>query len=224
MSLELDERQRAMLAEMGVQVWLPEPEPPAPQPRSAAAAPVAAPVQAPPARQDVSRPAAARVPGPPSPSAERRPADWMIVGESAGEGDDLPGDPFAGQSDKLLDNMLRAMGLARERNVFIAHSPRYRAAGQPADGAADAAQAAMALQQQVEQVQPKVILAMGRSAAQQLLQSTEPIGRLRGQVHHYRGVPVVVTYPPAYLLRNPADKAKAWADLCLAMGLLPPAG
>ena len=145
-----------------------------------------------------------------------RQADWLIVGEAPGENEDLQGEPFVGQAGKLLDNMLRALGLDRQHKVYIANVLKCRPPGNRNPAPHEVAQCEPFLRRQVELLQPKIILAMGRFAVQSLLESTEPIGKLRGRAHQYMGVPVVVTYHPAYLLRNLPDKAKAWADLCLA--------
>ena len=147
-------------------------------------------------------------------------ADWMVIGEAPGENEDLQGEPFVGQSGKLLDNMLRAIGLDRRRNVYIANLLKCRPPGDRNPQPEEMARCEPYLRRQVQLVQPRIILAMGRFAVQALLQSQEPIGKLRGRVHDYQGVPLVVTYHPAYLLRNLPDKAKAWADLCLAMDLM----
>ena len=143
--------------------------------------------------------------------------DWLVVGEAPGEQEDLQGEPFVGQAGKLLDNMLRAIGLDRQRKVYIANVLKCRPPGNRNPDPAEVAQCEPFLRRQVELLQPRIILAMGRFAVQSLLGSTEPIGRLRGRVHQYQGVPLVVTYHPAYLLRNLPEKAKAWADLCLAL-------
>jgi len=148
-------------------------------------------------------------------------AHWMIVGEAPGEQEDRQGEPFVGPAGQLLDNMLRAIGLTRgeaapERQVFIANTLKCRPPKNRNPDAAETAQCAPFLERQIALVQPRIILAMGRFAAQALLASDEPLGKLRGRAHAYRGVPVVVTYHPAYLLRTPADKARAWEDLCLA--------
>ena len=148
-------------------------------------------------------------------------ADWMIVGEAPGENEDLQGEPFVGLAGQLLDNMLRAVGRSRTgqgaRGAYIANVLKCRPPANRNPQPAEVAQCEPYLTRQVALVQPKIILAMGRFAVQSLLKTDEPIGRLRGRVHRYEGVPVIVTYHPAYLLRTPADKAKAWADLCLAM-------
>jgi DNA polymerase len=153
-------------------------------------------------------------------------ADWMVVGEAPGEQEDLRGEPFVGPAGQLLDAMLRAIGLDRGRNVYIANVLKCRPPGNRNPEPQEMAQCEPYLQRQIALVQPKVILAMGRFALQALLRTTEPVGRLRGRVHAYEGVPVVVTYHPAYLLRNLADKGKAWSDLCLALevmdGRMPP--
>jgi DNA polymerase len=150
-----------------------------------------------------------------------RRAHWMIVGEAPGEQEDLRGEPFVGPAGQLLDAMLLALGLTRdeapaERQVFIANTLKCRPPRNRNPAPEELAQCEPYLQRQLALVQPRVILAMGRFAVQSLLRSTLPIGKLRGQVHSYQGIPLVVTYHPAYLLRNPVDKARAWDDLCLA--------
>jgi DNA polymerase len=149
-----------------------------------------------------------------------RHADWMIVGEAPGENEDLQGEPFVGQAGKLLDNMLKALGLDRHHKVYIANVLKCRPPGNRNPEPLEVAQCEPFLRRQVELLQPKIILAMGRFAIQSLLGSPEPIGKLRGRAHQYMGVPVVVTYHPAYLLRNLAEKSKAWADLCLALEVM----
>ena len=149
-------------------------------------------------------------------------AQWMIVGEAPGEQEDLQGEPFVGKAGQLLDNMLRAIGLTREsgppeRQVFIANTLKCRPPRNRNPEPGELARCEPFLERQVALVQPKIILAMGRFAVQSLLRSEEPVGRLRGRVHRYHGVPLIVTYHPAYLLRNLEDKAKAWDDLCLAL-------
>ena len=151
-------------------------------------------------------------------------ARWMIVGEAPGEQEDLRGDPFVGKSGQLLDNMLRSLQLTRDegspaRQVYIANTLKCRPPGNRNPEPGELAQCEPFLIRQIELVEPGVILAMGRFAVQALLRSSEPVGRLRGRVHRYHDVPLVVTYHPAYLLRNPLDKARAWDDLCLALDL-----
>lgn len=148
-------------------------------------------------------------------------AHWMIVGEAPGEQEDLCGEPFVGAAGRLLDRMLAALGLTRgeadaARQVYIANTLKCRPPRNRNPEPQELQRCQPFLERQVELVQPRVILAMGRFAVQSLLASSEPIGRLRGQVHRWRGRPLVVTYHPAYLLRSPGDKARAWADLCLA--------
>ena len=168
-------------------------------------------------------------------------ANWMVVGEAPGEQEDRLGEPFVGQAGKLLDQMLAALGLTREtvaaidsvaaradgasaagpnrlkNDVYIANVLKCRPPHNRNPAPEEIAQCEPYLRRQVALVQPRIILAMGRFAVQSLLQTTEPIGRLRGRVHHYQGVPVIVTYHPAYLLRALNEKAKAWQDLCLAL-------
>ncbi len=267
MSLQLDERQRAMLAEMGVRVWQPESPlgwmddaPPSPPRGGEAAVPAAA---APMARPGAGAVTSVREPAPPV--APALPADiaaldwdaleqavagcqacglcksrkntvfgvgdrqarWLVVGEAPGEQEDLQGEPFVGQAGQLLDNMLKAIGLDRgasgEQGVFIANVLKCRPPANRNPQPDEVAKCEPYLRRQVELLQPQIILALGRFAAQSLLQgtvadiATVPLGKLRGQVHQYQGVPVIVSYHPAYLLRTPQDKAKAWADLCLAL-------
>jgi DNA polymerase len=278
---QLDARQRAMLAEMGVRVWVPRPVATAQvvtadRPRDkvlpAAAAQSVAPVVTSVARSGETPertplvPAAAsiapRAPPPPASASEPQEppaegiaqmdwpqleaavaacracglcesrhrtvfgagsttADWMVVGEAPGENEDREGQPFVGPAGELLDNMLRAVGRSRTgsgaQGAYIANVLKCRPPSNRNPQPAEVAQCAPYLARQVALLQPKIILAMGRFAVQSLLQTDEPIGKLRGRVHHYQGVPVIVTYHPAYLLRTPTDKAKAWADLCLAL-------
>jgi uracil-DNA glycosylase family 4 len=148
-------------------------------------------------------------------------ADWMIIGEAPGEQEDKQGEPFVGRAGQLLDRMLDAIDLTRSeeasaKQVFIANVLKCRPPANRNPQPQEVAQCEPFLMRQIELVKPKVIVAMGRFAVQSLLKSTEPIGRLRGKVHEVAGVPVVVTYHPAYLLRSPADKGLAWDDLCLA--------
>jgi uracil-DNA glycosylase family 4 len=146
--------------------------------------------------------------------------DWLIVGEAPGENEDLQGEPFVGQAGKLLDNMLKALGLDRGNKVYIANVLKCRPPGNRNPQPEEVAQCEPFLRRQVQLLQPKIILAVGRFAVQSLLGTTDAIGKLRGRAHQYCGVPVVVTYHPAYLLRNLPDKAKAWADLCFAQELV----
>ncbi|MBK7532862.1 uracil-DNA glycosylase [Piscinibacter sp.] len=242
------ERQRAMLDEMGVRLWLP------PETKFQRA-----PVDTP---QPIAQQVQAVVPVAPSPRGDRPTgvdamdwpalreavtncsacklcqgrrqtvfgvghphAHWMVVGEAPGEQEDRQGEPFVGKSGQLLDNMLRAIGLTRAQaepaqQVYIANTIKCRPPGNRNPEPEELAQCEPFLIRQVELVKPKIILAMGRFAVQSLLRSNEPIGRLRGRVHRYQGVPLIVTYHPAYLLRNLEDKARAWDDLCLALQTL----
>ena len=259
---ELDDRQRAMLAEMGVRVWMPQTASVLPEPLS-----VATQTAAPPAAHLVAMstsvaPAASGAPQMLSvpivdisqlPAgiasmdwAQLQPAvatctgcglsqsrqqailgdglvsaDWMIVGDAPGEEEDKEARSFAGPAGQLLDNMLKALSLTRDQ-VYLTHALKCRTPSGRNASQVEVSHCATYLARQVALVQPKVILAMGRTAALALLQSAEPLGKLRSQVQSFQGVPVVVTYPPAYLLRNQADKAKAWADLCWAASLVRP--
>ncbi len=146
-----------------------------------------------------------------------RAADWMIIGEAPGVEEDRQGEPFVGRAGWLLNAMLQAVGLARER-VFIANILKCRPPKNRDPRPEEAAACEPFLERQITLVGPRVILAVGRVAAQNLLKTDAGLGRLRGRVHRYGplGTPLVVTYHPAYLLRSPLDKRKAWEDLCLA--------
>ena len=275
---DLDDRQRAMLAEMGVRVWWPQriaDEQPQVQAQAVAAPPDAAlPVSAPmgvaPTASPVARAAAPALTPAPAPAVVPMPvadvrvgkplaegvdqmdwaalqttvatcracdlcasrqqavfgvgdvhADWMVIGDPQVEAEGQHGEPFVGQPKQLLDNMLKAVGLSREANgeggVYITSSLKCRLPGSRNPSPQELATCAPYLARQVALVKPKVIVLMGRFSIQAVLQSTEPLGKLRGHVHSYQGVPVVVTYHPDALLRNAADKSKAWADLVMAM-------
>jgi DNA polymerase len=146
-----------------------------------------------------------------------RNADWMVVGEAPGAEEDRRGEPFVGRAGQLLDEMLRAVGLGRD-SVFIANILKCRPPANRDPTGEEASACRGHLDRQIALVQPKLILGVGRIAAQQLLSTDAPVGRLRGQVHvlEHSEIPVIVTYHPAYLLRSPAQKSKAWQDLCLA--------
>ena len=275
MSLDLDDRQRAMLQEMGVHVWLPS------------AAAVQEEVYTPPAKvvQQRSAPAAeawaapasqtetvATKPNPVPADAvtsaggalalhgleglalrqaaaacqacglcagrkhstlhmpdQPTQADWLVVGDPPDEDEDRLGQPFVEQTGLLLDNMLKAVGASRtgqgRQAAYLSNVVKCRPPMGRLPQAAELAQCAHYLHREIELVQPKLILAMGRFAAQLLLEehpqeAALPLGKQRGRVYHYRGVPVIVSYHPKVLLRASADKAKAWADLCLAMDTL----
>lgn len=304
MSLDLDRRQRAMLQEMGVHVWLPQTEEvapvalarPAPEPvrapvsvpvpqasapiRQSGELPVASAVEKPTAvaieniaahalfiratgQKDIKKEAQMAPPMPVDglaiadwstladavahcqscllctgrkapvlagarPDVPRR-ADWLVVGEPPDETEERAGTPFAEQVGELLDNMLKAVGVGRhsgasaESAAYVTNVVKCRPALARNPSAQELAVCEHFLQREVALVQPKVILAMGRFAAQTLLHgslpegSKLPFGKLRGQIYRYQGIPVIVTYHPTYLLRTQHDKARAWADLCLAM-------
>lgn len=150
-------------------------------------------------------------------------AKWLFVGEGPGRNEDLRGEPFVGQAGKLLDNMLLAMGLKRGENAYIANIVKCRptdANGRDRPPTPEEIAACMPyLERQIALIQPAIIVALGKTAALSLLalDPETPVSKLRGKVHQYAGKPLIVTYHPAYLLRNMADKKKAWSDLCLAM-------
>ena len=252
MTLQLDTRQRAMLDAMHIRVWLPEAPPAADaivsgaerpgktvaeglleakKPAVAAMPPAVAPAPAPVARPTESPTASPAVaaagataftlappqllfPGlDPAQAPAGRGAGWLLVTEAHGPAQD----PFAGDAGQLLANMLRAMRLHQHPRVFRACLERNN----PQAAASAGLQADLATL--LADLQPSVVLAMGRVAAQTLLQSRKPLGELRSQVHQLHGVPLVVTFDAPYLLRASADKARAWADLCLALELVAPA-
>ena len=150
-----------------------------------------------------------------------RDADWMIVGEAPGQEEDRKGEPFVGRAGQLLNAMLLALGQPRER-VFIANILKCRPPNNRDPSAEEAAACAPFLARQIELVAPRIILCVGRIAAQNLLGTATPIGKLRGQRHAWgpRQIPVVVTYHPAYLLRSPGEKRRAWQDLLFARRML----
>ncbi len=143
-------------------------------------------------------------------------ARWMLIGEAPGEQEDRQGQPFVGKAGQLLDNMLAAAGLDRENDVYIANVLKCRPPGNRNPNPDEILACSSYLQQQIRHVQPTLILALGRFAVQTLLQTEQSIGKLRGQLHQYQGIPLIATYHPAYLLRNLPDKAKAWQDMVLA--------
>lgn len=148
-------------------------------------------------------------------------ADWLIIGEAPGAEEDRQGEPFVGRAGQLLNAMLKAIGLAREQ-VYIANILKCRPPNNRDPLPEEAACCSPYLQRQIELIQPRLILALGRIAAQRLLQTNTSLARLRGQVHTLEatGTPVIVTYHPAYLLRSPAEKRKAWQDLQFAQGIV----
>jgi len=147
-------------------------------------------------------------------------ADWLFVGEGPGAEEDARGEPFVGQAGKLLDNMLAAMTLRRGENVYIANIVKCRPPGNRNPEPSEANQCEPYLHRQIALIRPKLIVALGKVAALNLLNTDASIASLRGKVHGFRGTPLIVTYHPAYLLRNLPDKAKAWRDLVFAMNTL----
>jgi DNA polymerase len=147
-------------------------------------------------------------------------ADWLFVGEGPGAEEDAQGEPFVGQAGRLLDNMLAAIGLRRGQNVYIANCVKCRPPGNRNPEPAELAACEPYLQRQIELIRPRLIVALGRVAAASLLATDASIASLRGRIHDCRGIPLVVTYHPAYLLRNLPDKAKAWQDLCFAVNVM----
>ena len=144
-------------------------------------------------------------------------ADWLFVGEGPGADEDAQGEPFVGQAGKLLDNMLAAIGLKRGTNVYIANILKCRPPGNRNPDPHEALQCEPYLHRQIELIRPKLIVALGKVAAANLLASDASVAAMRSRIHRYRGIPLIVTYHPAYLLRNLTDKAKAWADLLFAV-------
>jgi len=144
---------------------------------------------------------------------------WLMVGEGPGAEEDRRGEPFVGPAGQLLDAMLAAVGLSRSKGAFIANSVKCRPPGNRTPEAAEIATCFPYLKQQVRLLSPRLIVALGRPAAQSLLDREVRIADARGQTFEFEGIPVIVTYHPAYLLRNPHDKAKAWEDLCRALAL-----
>ena len=145
---------------------------------------------------------------------------WLFVGEGPGADEDEQGEPFVGQAGKLLDAMLAAIGIRRGREVYIANVVKCRPPGNRTPTPEEAAACAHFLDRQIALIRPKVIVALGKTAAMRLLETESSLGSLRGRTHRYGETPLVVTYHPAYLLRNLPDKAKAWEDLLLARRVL----
>ncbi|PWT77178.1 MAG: DNA polymerase III [Proteobacteria bacterium] len=143
-------------------------------------------------------------------------ADWLFIGEGPGAEEDARGEPFVGQAGRLLDNMLTAIGIARGRDVYIANVVKCRPPGNRVPEPSEAAQCESFLLRQIALIGPRLIIALGKTAASNLLHTDASISSMRGRLHTFQGIPLLVTYHPAYLLRNLPDKAKAWEDLCLA--------
>ena len=144
-------------------------------------------------------------------------AEWLFVGEGPGADEDAQGEPFVGQAGKLLDNMLASIKLKRGNNVYIANIVKCRPPDNRTPEATEIAQCLPYLQRQIALIKPKLIVALGKTAATALLGRDATLGSLRGTIHEYQGIPLIVTYHPAYLLRSPLEKSKAWQDLCFAM-------
>ena len=217
--LHPEHQRRAYLQAMGIDVWLP---------RDAAEAEMSATVASPAGmdwtelrecvtectRCELAKTRTNTVFGVGSPNA-----DWLIIGEAPGAEEDRRGEPFVGRAGTLLDEMLRAIGQSRD-SVFIANILKCRPPDNRDPRPEEAAECRQYLERQIELVQPKIILAVGKIAAQNLLGSNETVGRMRGRPHDFGGIPLVVTYHPAYLLRSPSQKGKSWSDLCLATRLV----
>jgi len=147
-------------------------------------------------------------------------AQWLFIGEAPGADEDAKGEPFVGQAGRLLDSMLAALGMRRGDNVYIANVLKCRPPGNRTPEPREVEACRPYLDRQIALIGPRIIVALGKSAATTLLNVEASIASLRGRVHRYRDVPLIVTYHPAYLLRNLPDKAKAWEDLCLARATL----
>jgi DNA polymerase len=149
-----------------------------------------------------------------------RQADWLFIGEAPGAEEDRQGEPFVGRAGQLLNAMLQAMGMRREE-VYIANILKCRPPGNRDPRPEEVNHCEPYLQRQIALIRPRIIVALGRIAAQNLLKTDSSLSKLRGKVYHYGEyqIPLVVTYHPAYLLRNLPDKRKAWQDLCFAMGV-----
>jgi DNA polymerase len=147
-------------------------------------------------------------------------AQWLFIGEAPGADEDAKGEPFVGRAGRLLDNMLAALGMKRGENVYIANVLKCRPPNNRTPEPSEAESCRPYLDRQIELIRPAIVIALGKSAATTLLNMDATIASLRGRVHRYRGVPLIVTYHPAYLLRNLPDKAKAWEDLLLARATL----
>jgi uracil-DNA glycosylase family 4 len=144
-------------------------------------------------------------------------ADWLFVGEGPGADEDMKGEPFVGQAGKLLDNMLAAIKLKRGESVYIANIVKCRPPNNRNPEAVEVAACEPFLHRQIELLRPKLIVALGKVAAVNLLKREASVTSMRGRVHEYRGTPMIVTYHPAYLLRSLPEKARAWEDLCFAV-------
>ena len=144
-----------------------------------------------------------------------RQASWMLIGEAPGQNEDLQGEPFVGRAGQLLNEMLRAIGLQRDE-VFIANILKCRPPNNRDPQTHEVTACESFLQRQIALLKPRIILAVGRVAAQNLLRTQQPLSRLRGKSHVFNDTPLVVVHHPAYLLRSPTEKARAWEDLQFA--------
>jgi uracil-DNA glycosylase len=234
MDMTPEQRRQYLLDAMGIQRWVRRTAAPAPVsgagPREAVATPAGHPV--PVSGDDIAAlgwdELAARVAGCTlcaELAASRtqtvfgvgdRQADWLFIGEAPGAEEDRRGEPFVGRAGQLLDSMLFALGLKRGQGVYIANILKCRPPGNRDPHAEESQACRPYLDRQIDLIRPRIIVALGRIAAQNLLHTDAPLARLRGRALSYRDIPLVVTYHPAYLLRQPADKRKAWDDLRLA--------
>ena len=146
--------------------------------------------------------------------------DWLFIGEGPGAEEDVKGEPFVGQAGKLLDNMLAALDIARGNRVYIANAVKCRPPGNRTPEAAEIAACWPYLERQIALLKPKVIVLLGKVAVHAVLRDDKPLGGMRGKPYEFAGIPVVVTYHPAYLLRNLPDKDKSWSDLLLLQDAL----
>jgi uracil-DNA glycosylase family 4 len=144
-------------------------------------------------------------------------AEWLFIGEGPGADEDAKGEPFVGQAGKLLDNMLAAIKLKRGHNAYIANVVKCRPPGNRDPEPGEVAQCEHYLHRQIALIKPKLIIALGKVAAVNLLKRDTSVASMRGKIHQYQGIPLIVTYHPAYLLRSLPEKAKAWTDLCFAV-------
>jgi uracil-DNA glycosylase len=219
-------RRAHYLTALGIEQWLPRRAPEVAVARAATAAGLAPDATA--AWQQLSADVAActrcelyRTRTRPVLGVGDRHAQWLVVGEAPGAEEDRQGEPFVGRAGQLLDAMLRAIGLARGQNVYIANILKSRPPGNRDPEAAEVAACLPYLERQIELIRPRLILAVGRIAMQNLLGTQGSLAGMRGQVHEFGGLktPLIVTYHPAYLLRKPEDKRKAWEDLKFARGV-----
>ena len=143
-------------------------------------------------------------------------ADWLFIGEGPGAEEDARGEPFVGRAGKLLDNILLAMGFSRSKKIYIANIVKCRPPNNRDPEPEEIHACTPYLLRQIELIRPKIIITLGRVAAQTLLENEAPLSALRKKVHEFHKIPLVATYHPAYLLRSPKEKRKVWEDLCFA--------